>query len=147
MSEEKRGSQTEGDSNGRAATPGFTIGNLDEMEDLAAKRRPDGPQQVRLAGGDLELSQCGMAHHRLKPDRRQLFGHKHDRAEEVYVVIAGSGRVKLDDEIREIGHLDAVRVGPEVTRSFEAGPDGLEFLAFGASYPGDGEIVRDWWVD
>ncbi len=147
MTEETLDSGTDGETGAVAATPGTTIMNLDEMEDLAAKRGPDVPQEVRFAGGDLELSQCGLSHHRLKPDRRQAFGHRHDEAEEVYVVIGGSGRVKLDDEVREVGRLDAIRVGPEVTRAFEAGPDGLEFIALGQSFRGDGEIVSDWWVD
>ena len=63
------------------------------------------------------------------------------------MVIAGSGRVKLDDEIHEIARLDAIRVGPEVKRAFEAGPDGIEFLAFGQHFEKDGRILPDWWID
>ena len=62
----------------------------------------------------------------------QPFGHRHKRQEELYVVVAGSGRARLDDEIVDIGPWDAIRVAPEVSRSFAAGPDGLEFLAVGA---------------
>ena len=78
---------------------------------------------------------------------RQPFGHKHDKAEEVYVVIAGSGRVKLDDEIVDLGKHDAVRVAPGVMRSFEAGSNGMEMLAFGARHDNDGEVVQGWWAD
>jgi mannose-6-phosphate isomerase-like protein (cupin superfamily) len=78
---------------------------------------------------------------------RQPFGHRHDKAEEVYVVIAGSGRVKLDDEIVDIAGRDAVRVAPGVMRAFEAGSDGMELLAFGAHHDGDGEVVQGWWSD
>ena len=78
--------------------------------------------------------------------KRQPFGHKHEEAEEVYVVIAGSGRVKLDDEIVEIETLDAIRVSPGVTRAFEGGSEGIEVLAVGARHDGDGEIVQDWWT-
>jgi len=83
----------------------------------------------------------------LKPDKRQPFGHKHDEAEEVYVVMAGSGRMKLDDEILDIAKLDAVRVAPGVMRSFEAGSDGLQMLAFGPHHEGDGELIQGWWAD
>ena len=75
------------------------------------------------------------------------FGHKHDEAEEVYVVISGSGRMKLDDEIIEIEQLDAIRVSPQVIRAFESGPEGIEVIAVGARHDGDGEIVPDWWSD
>jgi len=88
-----------------------------------------------------------LSHHRLRADTRQPFGHRHERAEEVYVVIAGSGRVKLDDEIAELRPLDAVRVAPAVTRAFEAGPDGLELLAFGPRHDGDGELFPGWWSE
>jgi hypothetical protein len=54
--------------------------------------------------------------------------------------------VKLDDEIFDVRRLDAIRVQPDVARAFEAGGDGLEFLAFGPHRPGDGEPVDDPWV-
>jgi mannose-6-phosphate isomerase-like protein (cupin superfamily) len=83
----------------------------------------------------------------VKPNQRSPFGHKHDEAEEVYVVIAGSGRMKLDDEIIEITELDAIRVAPEVVRAFESGPDGIRVLAMGARHDGDGELIQGWWTD
>ena len=72
--------------------------------------------------------------------------HRHHSAEEIYVILSGTGRAKLDDEIVEVRPLDAIRVPPEVARAFEAGGDGLEFLAFGPHHPGDGEPVDDPWV-
>jgi mannose-6-phosphate isomerase-like protein (cupin superfamily) len=78
---------------------------------------------------------------------RQGFAHRHDEAEEVYVVISGSGRAKLDDEIVELAARDALRVSPGVTRQLEAGPEGLELIAFGPRHDGDGEIVPGWWSD
>jgi hypothetical protein len=62
-------------------------------------------------------------------------------------VLSGSGRLKLDDDILELARLDAVRVSPAVTRAFEAGPDGLEVLAFGPHHEGDGELIPGWWSD
>lgn len=87
-----------------------------------------------------------MTHFRLRPNKRSPFNHRHTSAEEIYVVLGGSGRVKLDDEIAAVRPLDAIRVAPEVARAFEAGPEGLELLAFGPHHPGDGEPVEDSWV-
>ena len=77
---------------------------------------------------------------------RRLTPHRHTRAEEVYVILAGTGRIKLDDELRDVRALDAIRVRPDVARALEAGPDGLEFLAVGPHHQGDGEPVDDPWV-
>jgi mannose-6-phosphate isomerase-like protein (cupin superfamily) len=73
--------------------------------------------------------------------------YTHKNTEEVYVVIAGSGRVKLGDEIVDVVELDAIRVSPTVERGFEAGPEGISLLAFGPRHDGDGEVLQDWWTD
>lgn len=78
---------------------------------------------------------------------RQAFAHRHDEAEEVYVVLSGSGRCKLDDETLELVALDAIRVAPWVTRCFESGEAGLELLVFGPRCPNDAQMVPDWWTD
>jgi mannose-6-phosphate isomerase-like protein (cupin superfamily) len=121
--------------------------NLNDVEDSAPKFGYEELMEVRFAQGDLNAEQAGVSHHKVKPGKRQGFGHKHDDAEEIYIVIGGSGRVKLDDEIVELERLDAVRVAPAVTRQFEAGDEGLEYIVFGASHEGDGELVQDWWTD
>jgi mannose-6-phosphate isomerase-like protein (cupin superfamily) len=125
----------------------YTLKKITDVEDSAAKFGLDSIGEARFANGDLNAEDTGVSHQRLKPGKRQPFGHKHESAEEVYVVLAGSGRVKLDDEIVEITTLDAIRVAPQVTRAFEAGADGLEVLAVGAHHDGDGEIVPEWWTD
>jgi mannose-6-phosphate isomerase-like protein (cupin superfamily) len=125
----------------------YTHMNLAQVEDSAPKFGLAEVQEARFATGDLDAESTGVSHHRVKPDQRQAFGHRHDEAEEVYVVIAGSGRVKLDDDIIELERLDAVRVSPGVMRAFEAGPEGLEMLACGARHDGDGEVVQGWWSD
>ena len=83
----------------------------------------------------------------VKPGQREAFAHRHRAAEEIYVVLAGSGRVKLDAELVELAPLDAVRVSPGVARSFEAGPGGLEVLIFGPHVASDGELVEDFWAE
>jgi mannose-6-phosphate isomerase-like protein (cupin superfamily) len=119
----------------------FTIKNLREVEDSAPKFGHGENQEARFAGSDLDAERTGIAFHVVKPGKRQGFGHRHDEAEEIYVVLSGSGRMKLDDEVIEIEPLDAIRVAPQVLRAFEAGPDGLEYIACGASHEGDGELV------
>jgi mannose-6-phosphate isomerase-like protein (cupin superfamily) len=128
-------------------TASYTHKKLDEVQDSAPKFGIDALQEARFATGDLDAQDTGFSLHRVKPGKRQGFGHHHDAAEEVYVVIGGAGRVKLDDEVVDLVRLDALRVAPEVMRCFEAGPDGLELLAFGPRHEGDGDIVPGWWSD
>lgn len=99
----------------------------------------------RVASADFDAQATGFAHHIFKPGRSQAFGHRHERAEDVYFVVAGSGGMKLDDDIIELKPRDVVRVAPTVVRAFEAGRDGLEVVAFGPRHEGDGELVDDWW--
>ncbi len=126
---------------------GATVMNLDDVEDQAPKFGLGDQGEARFANRDLGAASTGISHQRLRPGVRQSFGHRHHHAEEIYVVLAGDGRVKLDDEIREVRALDAVRVAPESARAFEAGPDGLEFLVVGPAHPGDVEVLRDFWTD
>jgi mannose-6-phosphate isomerase-like protein (cupin superfamily) len=123
----------------------YTIKNLREVEDSAAKFGYSEMQESRFPREDLGAEEIGLAYHVVRPAKRQAFAHRHERAEEIYVVLRGSGRVKLDDEIVEIGPMDSIRVAPSVARAFEAGPDGLELLAFGRRHPGDAEVIQDFW--
>ena len=121
----------------------YTIKNLREVEDMAASQGFGEVQEARFANADLDAEQSGISLQKVKPGKRHAFAHRHNEAEEVYVVISGSGRVKLDDEVKEVGELDAIRVAPSVTRAFEAGDEGLELLAFSPRAKGDAEIVED----
>jgi mannose-6-phosphate isomerase-like protein (cupin superfamily) len=125
----------------------YTHMNLSEVKDSAPGFGADEFQEARFAREDLEAEQAGLAHIKVKPGKRMPFGHKHDEAEEIYVVIAGSGRIKLDDEVIEVTELDAIRISPEVARCMEAGPDGLSVLAMGAHHDKDGEVLPNWWTD
>lgn len=124
-----------------------SIVTIAEAEDLAPRFGYGDVQEARFPNEDLATEQTGLSHLRLKPNARQPFAHRHRRAEEIYTVLSGSGRVKLDDEVAEVAAGDAIRVSPGVTRGFMAGPDGLELLAFGPRHPGDAEVVGDpgWW--
>ena len=125
----------------------YTLKRLTDIEDSAPKSGFGDFQEARFARSELDNEDTGFSYHRVKAQQRQPFGHKHERAEEVYVVLAGSGRVKLDDDVVELQALDAIRVAPEVTRAFEAGPNGLDLLAFGPRREGDGEVLMGWWAD
>ena len=124
---------------------GYTKKNLREVADSAAQHGLSEHQEARFPARDLQAEQTGLNLLTVKPGRREAFAHRHRSAEEIYVVLAGSGAVKLDDELVELAPLDAVRVGPGVTRAFEAGPDGLEVLIFGPHVEGDGELVDGHW--
>src|SRR5262249_50891962 len=104
--------------------------------------------QARFARRALDGKTLGVTHFRLQPGFRMPFGHKHELQEEVYVVVRGSGRVKVDDEIVDVSEWDAIRFDPETMRDVEAGPDGIEYLAFSAGEDSrDAEMVQGWWSD
>jgi quercetin dioxygenase-like cupin family protein len=120
----------------------YTIKNLRQVDDVAPRFGFDTVQESRFAWRELGAQDTGLAYHVIKPGQRGR-AHRHEAAEEIYVVISGNGRINLDGEIVELRPLDAVRVAPPVARAFEAGPDGLELLAFGPRRQGDGEILPE----
>ena len=125
----------------------YAIKNLRDVEDQAVKFGFAELQEARFPREDLGAEATGLAHIAVKPGKRQPFAHRHREAEEIYVVLSGRGRIKLDDEVADIGPYDAVRIAPGVTHSIEAGPEGIEILAFGPRHAGDSEIEQDFWGD
>jgi mannose-6-phosphate isomerase-like protein (cupin superfamily) len=119
-----------------------------DVEDAAPKfQMPDGIE-ARFARRAIGGKALGLSHMTLAPGFRVPFGHRHAQQEEVYVVVRGSARVKVEDDVVELGEWDAIRFGPGVMRQVEAGPEGVEYLAFGAgSDPGDAEMEPGWWAD
>jgi quinol monooxygenase YgiN/mannose-6-phosphate isomerase-like protein (cupin superfamily) len=128
-----------------AGGSGYTHVNLEEVEDMARRFGLSEHGEARFATRPLEAARTGISHQRLRPGARQQFGHRHQHSEEVFLVLAGSGRIKLDDEIREVRRLDAIRVAPNSTRAFEAGPEGLEFVVFGPHLRGDTVMDPTFW--
>ena len=127
---------------------GYTKLNLErDVEDSAQKFGMGEILEARFARKDIQATQFGLSLQRLKPNQRVPFGHSHEQQEEVYVVVGGSGRFKLEDDIVEVGRWDALRVAPEVTRGIEAGPDGMELLAFGAPGVADVKQEMGWWAE
>ena len=139
--------------NSRIAAVPFTLRNLKEdLEDVGSNFDGAPDLEFRLATKALELEQSGLSYQRIPPDYRFPYGHTHKEQEELYVVVRGSGRMKLDDEIVEVKEWDVVRVPPGTWRGYEGGPEGLEILVFGAPNLGedpreDVEGQRDWWAD
>ena len=134
-----------------AAVP-FTLRNLKaDLDDLGSNFDGSPDLEFRAATGALELQESGLTYQRVPPGYRFPYGHTHKTQEEVYVVVRGSGRIKVDDEIVALREWDAVRVPPGSWRGYEAGPDGLEILVIGAPNLGedpreDVEGLRDWWA-
>jgi mannose-6-phosphate isomerase-like protein (cupin superfamily) len=126
-----------------AAAVDYTIKNLREVEDQAPKFGFSEVQEARFPREDLESETIGLAFHIVRPGCRQAFAHRHEQAEEIYLVLSGAGRIKLGDDVIDVREMDAIRVAPQLARAFEAGPQGLELLAFGPRHAGDGEILRE----
>jgi quercetin dioxygenase-like cupin family protein len=124
----------------------YSILNLKEIEDSAPGFGYGDVHEARFATKPLGAEQTGLAYYAIKPDQEQPFAHRHASQEELYVLISGSATAYLDDERRALTELDAVRVGPGVTRHFAAGPEGAVMLAFGApavsDHKNDAELLQ-----
>jgi uncharacterized cupin superfamily protein len=120
----------------------YTIKNLKQVENMASRFGFPEDFEARFARRDLSCQRVGLSYQRLGPNAEGPFGHTHGEDEEVYVVVGGSGRIMLGDDVTEIDTWDAIRVAPETFRAFAAGPDGLELLAFG-THTEDDASMRD----
>ena len=127
----------------------YTVQNLKQVENQAPNFGIGPELEARMARVPLELEQSGLSYQRLGPGFRVPFGHRHNVQEEVYIVVSGSMRAKLDDEVVDLKQWDALRVPKETMRSFEGGPDGAEVIAVGApnTGPGDAVVEQGWWPD
>ena len=120
-----------------------------DVEDQASKFGLAPELEARFAHDPLESEVTGLSYQRLAPGARVPFGHRHEAQEEIYVVLSGSGRAKLDGDLVELSALDALRIAPQTMRALEAGPEGLELVAFGAprGERNDAEMAAGWWSD
>jgi mannose-6-phosphate isomerase-like protein (cupin superfamily) len=128
--------------------PGFTHKNLrEDIRDASEGSNVAGSVEARLGRSSLDSEHLGISFFRYAPGFRTPFGHYHREQEEAYVVVGGSGRMKLDGDIIELRQWDVVRVAPEVIRAIEGGDEGLELIAIGGPRPaeGDGESEPNWW--
>ena len=127
--------------------PGYTMINLMEIENLGADRAPG--FEARIARSHLDSEHLGVSFFRYPPKVRSQFGHSHREQEEAYVVIEGSGRMRLGDDVIDLKQWDVIRVAPSTVRAIEGGPEGLGFIAIGSDRPegGDGERHENFWSD
>jgi len=129
--------------------PAYTRVNLKtDVKDMAPQFGMDGIES-RFARTNLELEKSGLSYFRLDAGYRAPFGHTHSEQEEIYVILSGSARVAVGDEVVELGELDAIRIAPETMHGMEAGPDGAEILAFGAPNTDnkDADMQPGWWPE
>jgi mannose-6-phosphate isomerase-like protein (cupin superfamily) len=127
---------------------GYTAANLKEVDNQGPNFGLDEKDyELRMARVGLDCEHCGISYKRLAPNWREPFGHRHKRQEEITILVSGSARMKLDDEVIDLEPWSAVRVPPSTMRAAEAGPEGAELIVIGApnTGPGDGETVPGWW--
>jgi uncharacterized cupin superfamily protein len=126
----------------------YTHKSLPDVKNMAPEFGMPEEMQARFAGRPLGLDRTGLTYFRLAPGFRIPFGHRHEDQEEVYVVIRGSARIKVGDDVLELAELDAVRVPGDTLRNLEGGPDGAEVIAFGERAGEDqSEMVQGWWSE
>ena len=126
----------------------FTIKNLmGDVENMGEGRAPG--FEARFARKHLDSEHLGVSYFHYPAGYKAPFGHRHREQEEAYVVVQGTGRLRLDDEVVDLAPWDVIRVAPGVVRAFEGGPDGLTMIAVGNDRPegGDGEMVQDFWTE
>jgi len=129
---------------------GYTVRDLKEIENQGVKfGLPENDVQLRMAKDPLECSGCGVTYMKLGPGWRAPWGHTHKTQEEIFILVNGSARMKLDDEIVELKPFTAVRVSPETMRSYEGGAEGAELIVIGTPRTGGGDAVTEpnWWSD
>jgi mannose-6-phosphate isomerase-like protein (cupin superfamily) len=127
----------------------YTVRNIKELDNSAERFGLAPNVEARFARKALGTTSSGMSYQRYAPDFRQPFAHKHSKQEEVYVILSGSARLKVDDEVVELKEWDAIRLPPGTTRQWHSGPEGFELLAIGSpvSEETDAEMVADFWAD
>ncbi len=125
----------------------YAIANLRELKNVTSDPAVD--IEARFARSQLESEHLGVSLFRYGPGFRAPIGHRHREQEEAYVIVGGSGKVKLDDQVVSVKQWDVIRVAPGTARAFEGGPDGLELIAIGSDRPegGDGERIEGFWTD
>ena len=120
-----------------------------DVEDMAPKFQLSPGLESHFARKPLGLQNSGVTLYKVAPDFRTPFGHRHSEQEEIYIIVGGSARLKLDDDIIDLQQWDAVRIPADTMRGLEGGPEGAEVIAFGAPNNDnkDAEMVPGWWSD
>jgi mannose-6-phosphate isomerase-like protein (cupin superfamily) len=125
----------------------YTVKNLKADVPNAAEQFGIDEMEARFGRKALDVGSFGFSYQKFAPGYRQGFGHTHKEQEEAYIILAGTGRMKVGDDILDLEQWDVVRVSPNVVRQIESGPDGLELIAIGGAPTGDSEMIEGWWTD
>lgn len=126
----------------------YTHLNLkDDVENMSEKYGLAPDMEARFARSAAGLQGGGFSYQKLAPNYRAPSAHRHRTQEEAYVVVSGGGRVKIEDELRDLKQWDALRIPPQTARAFEAGPDGMELIAIGFGEGGDSELIENFWAE
>jgi hypothetical protein len=127
----------------------YTVLKVTDVDDQGPNFGLEGKMEARFMRVDLGCENCGVTYLRLAPGFRMPFGHTHKVQEEVYVLVSGSARIKIGDDIHDLEPWSAVRLSKDAMRATEAGPEGAEFILVGApnTGPGDAVIEQGWWTD
>ncbi|HEY1479275.1 MAG TPA: hypothetical protein VGF46_04565 [Gaiellales bacterium] len=125
----------------------FTLANFKGLDGKPSD--PSADRESQFARSHIDSEHVGVSYFRYAPGFRSTMGHSHREQEEVYVVVTGSGRAKLDDEIVDLKQWDVLRVAPTTVRAFEGGPQGMELVIAANDRPegGDGVRVEDFWPE
>ncbi len=127
----------------------YKVVKVSDVPDQGANFGLEGKMEARFLRVDLECENCGVTYLKLAPGFREPFGHTHKVQEEVYVLVSGSARIKVGDDIHDLTAWTAVRLSKDAMRALEAGPEGAEFVLVGAPNTGPGDAIteQDWWRD
>jgi quercetin dioxygenase-like cupin family protein len=125
----------------------YTVLKVSEVDDQAPNFGLEGKMEARFMRVGLGCENLGITYLRIAPNYRIPFGHHHKVQEEVYMLVSGSARIKVDDDVHDLEPWTAVRMSKDVTRGLEAGPEGAEFVLVGAPNTGPGDAIteQDWW--
>jgi hypothetical protein len=127
----------------------YTVLKVSDVDDQGKNFGLEGKMEARFMRVDLECENCGVTYLRLAPDFRIPFGHRHKVQEEVYLLVSGSARIKVGDDVHDLEPWTAVRLSKDAMRGMEAGPEGAEFVLIGAPHTGPGDAITEpnWWQD
>ena len=126
-------------------------GRAAALADMAAERTQHGAADFerRDPGDELGSTISGLGLLTLAPDAEGSPPHHHSVEKEIFVVLGGGGTAILGDERHAVRRGSVIErpPGSRVAHSFEAGPEGLELLAWGTRdhadavyYPRSGNV-------